>query len=249
MKRMLGILLIIVMIVACLPLSASAFDANNISVDSKKVNYDANKDQTVTIEIKFTDNSNGIMGLMGNVVVDSPLSIAKIVRPEVDVDDAEGIQGAVIDWVFVPNMDEEGDVIPEADGSYVISAKELKFVVTVTVPKGTPVGKYNVGLNDIWVCDGATNEVELEKVSGSIEVVEVSTGDHTHKYGDADMNGRITVKDASLTARKAARKSITGDFCEVCADVDGNGRVTAKDASMIARRAARKQVEFPAESK
>ncbi len=64
--------------------------------------------------------------------------------------------------------------------------------------------------------------------------------------GDADGNGKINARDATIVLRFDAKASGTESFVFEAADVDGNGKVNARDATYILRYDAGVLSKFPA---
>lgn len=64
-------------------------------------------------------------------------------------------------------------------------------------------------------------------------------------YGDADGDGSVTAKDATLVLQAVAQKQVRID--SEAADVDGDGILTAKDATCILRYVAKTIPIFPVE--
>jgi len=77
-------------------------------------------------------------------------------------------------------------------------------------------------------------------------VLEVKSAKGVDLYGDADMDGYVTSKDATLVLQKAAETDVEID--SAAADVDGDGYVTSKDAAYILQYAAEIFTKFPIES-
>ncbi|MBQ0133836.1 MAG: dockerin type I repeat-containing protein, partial [Clostridiales bacterium] len=65
------------------------------------------------------------------------------------------------------------------------------------------------------------------------------------QYGDADGDGVVTSKDATLVLQAVAQKEVEID--NAAADVDGDGVLTAKDATCILRYVAKTITIFPVE--
>ncbi len=65
----------------------------------------------------------------------------------------------------------------------------------------------------------------------------VAWGSDTPSYviGDADGDGTVTTKDATLIQRYDAMMSVGDSFDTAAADVDGDGKVTILDATLIQR--------------
>ena len=66
-------------------------------------------------------------------------------------------------------------------------------------------------------------------------------------YGDTDLDGSVTIVDATLIQRYLANLDTLSDRQKLVADVDGDGDVTIIDASLIQRKLAGIIKVFPAE--
>ena len=66
-------------------------------------------------------------------------------------------------------------------------------------------------------------------------------------YGDADLNGKINVKDATTIQKFAAKMLTLDDVAMVQADVTGDTRVNVKDATSIQKLIAKIIDKFPVE--
>ena len=91
----------------------------------------------------------------------------------------------------------------------------------------------------------------LGKVMGGSELapsvyrLEVKEARAVEQYGDADGDGAVTSKDATLVLQSVAQKEVSIDAA--AADVDGDGVLTSKDASCILRYVAQTIKTFPVE--
>ncbi len=65
--------------------------------------------------------------------------------------------------------------------------------------------------------------------------------------GDADSNGRLNARDATVLLRYDAGVLEADDLYETLVDVDGNGVVNARDATLILRKDAGVITQFPVE--
>ena len=64
--------------------------------------------------------------------------------------------------------------------------------------------------------------------------------------GDADADGIVSIKDASLIQKVVARlENFDSDYARTCADVDGDTLVTIKDASAIQKYCAQIATDYP----
>ncbi len=64
-------------------------------------------------------------------------------------------------------------------------------------------------------------------------------------YGDADGNGKVNARDATLVLRLDAGSIQPAQLVYEACDVDGNGKVNARDATLILRRDAGVITHFP----
>ena len=108
----------------------------------------------------------------------------------------------------------------------------------IEIPATLEVGTYYIGA--------------LGKVMGGSELapsvyrLTVEEARAVELYGDADGDGSVTAKDATLVLQAVAQKQV--GINTAAADVDGDGTLTAKDATCILRYVAKKITVFPAES-
>lgn len=76
--------------------------------------------------------------------------------------------------------------------------------------------------------------------------VAVFAADSTQfKTGDADLNGSINIKDATLIQKSVAGLATLEEESEKLADADANGTVNVKDATLIQKFVAGIVTEFP----
>lgn len=68
------------------------------------------------------------------------------------------------------------------------------------------------------------------------------------KVGDADENGKINIKDATLVQKFVAGLLDLSGQAQKLADVDANGKVNVKDATLIQKFVAGLVNGFPADS-
>lgn len=68
-------------------------------------------------------------------------------------------------------------------------------------------------------------------------------------YGDADLNGKINVKDATTIQKYAAKMLDLDETAMIQADVTGDGKVNVKDATSIQKLIAKLINVFPVEEK
>ncbi len=71
--------------------------------------------------------------------------------------------------------------------------------------------------------------------------------DYTYVYGDADLNGKINVKDATQVQKHTAKMLTLEGVAYTQADVTGDGKVNIKDATAIQKFVAKIIVAFPVE--
>ena len=74
--------------------------------------------------------------------------------------------------------------------------------------------------------------------TGAVEV-------KTYLLGDADANGKVNVKDATVIQKHAAHVlTLIGD-ATICADVNADTKINVKDATAIQKYAAKIEIEYP----
>lgn len=108
-------------------------------------------------------------------------------------------------------------------------------------------GTYNI---KVTVKDASGSTASAEKLitvsGGDVDITEPSTsgssdattapsvpGDDNYLKGDADCNGKVNVKDATLIQKYIAKISDMTEQGIENAEVDGNGKLNVKDATMI----------------
>ncbi len=84
-------------------------------------------------------------------------------------------------------------------------------------------------------------------VTASADVTETTTGVAEYMYGDADLNGKINVKDATTIQKFAAKMLTLDEVAEIQADVTGDMKVNVKDATSIQKFIAKLILVFPVE--
>ncbi|MBQ8795566.1 MAG: hypothetical protein IJZ54_04000 [Clostridia bacterium] len=62
--------------------------------------------------------------------------------------------------------------------------------------------------------------------------------------GDADLNGKVNVKDATLIQKHAAKIAALEGDSKVTADVNGDGKINVKDATVIQKFVAKIEIDF-----
>ena len=107
----------------------------------------------------------------------------------------------------------------------------------ITVPSDLAPGVYYIS------CQG---EVGSSERGPAAFILTVNKDYSDGKPGDADEDGYVTSKDATLVLQKAAEIDV--EINTVSADVDGDGFVTSKDASYILQYAAEIITSFPVET-
>lgn len=84
-------------------------------------------------------------------------------------------------------------------------------------------------------------------VTASADVTETTTGVAEYMYGDADLNGKINVKDATTIQKFAAKMLTLNEAAKIQADVTGDMKVNVKDATSIQKYIAKLILVFPVE--
>lgn len=242
MKKVLSVILVAVLLLTCQPVNARACGMLNISISNATVNFNASVEQTATIDFVVKGDEHELTYVCAEIVADNPLTVKYI-----NGVDELMTAGNLINWMFLPSYDDEGEFHPDKDsatGEYIVSAESLTFSATVIIPAGTPVGKYEIRLSDAQIGDVNTTDYSIPDVVGTIEVVE--SGDCQYQYGDANHNGSMDARDGTVILRYRAGV-YDGEFCKRCADVNGDGAIDAKDGTLILRRKADLIDKFPVE--
>lgn len=131
--------------------------------------------------------------------------------------------GKVLEELEITGMNSKlGNLDKDGDGTYELSGD---------VTKGGNVSASGYGVNAT-----ATAKVDLS--------VKLFAEDDC-LWGDANHDGKVTGKDASLIARYYAKLDIDEFFCTVRTDVNCDGNITGKDASLVARYYAKLIDELP----
>ena len=84
-------------------------------------------------------------------------------------------------------------------------------------------------------------------VTVSANTIETTTGVAEYMYGDADLNGKINVKDATTIQKFAAKMLALDEEAKIQADVTGDMKVNVKDATSIQKYIAKIILVFPVE--
>lgn len=84
-------------------------------------------------------------------------------------------------------------------------------------------------------------------VTASADVTETTAGVAEYMYGDADLNGKINVKDATTIQKFAAKMLTLDEVAKIQADVTGDMKVNVKDATSIQKYIAKLILVFPVE--
>lgn len=97
-----------------------------------------------------------------------------------------------------------------------------------------------------------TTTQPVETITGNIDTVPVTSTtttapDYTYVYGDADLNGKINVKDATQVQKHTAKMLTLEGVAYTQADVTGDGKVNIKDATAIQKFVAKIIAVFPVE--
>ncbi len=109
----------------------------------------------------------------------------------------------------------------------------------IEIPASMEAGAYFIG--------SPGRVVGSSERAPAIYVLNVTEARDVALYGDADGDGTVTAKDATLILRKVAQMPV--DIDAAAADVDGDGSLTAKDATLILRYVAQAITSFPVEER
>lgn len=91
-----------------------------------------------------------------------------------------------------------------------------------------------------------TTNADPSGTAGTTSTEPSSTnGQNRHKYGDADLDGKLTVKDATLIQKHVAKIKEFSKLQKAVADVDNDGKITVKDATVIQKYIAKIISKFP----
>ena len=78
----------------------------------------------------------------------------------------------------------------------------------------------------------------------SLSVLSVSATTKPYNAGDADLDDRVTIKDATVIQKYVANISPFNYLQECVSEVDGDGRITVKDATMVQKKCAHIVTDF-----
>lgn len=81
----------------------------------------------------------------------------------------------------------------------------------------------------------------------TVNVSETTLPEIEYFYGDADLNGKVNVKDATAVQKHTAKMLTLEDDAFIQADVTGDGKVNIKDATSIQKYVAKIIDAFPVE--
>jgi alpha-amylase len=136
-------------------------------------------------------------------------------------------------------------VICREGGAVIVSSKDAD--ITVTVPNGdslVPEGTYTDEITGTtWTVDGTTMSghigssgiaVIYNRISGPV-VKPTDPASEKLLVGDSDLDGKVTILDATAIQRHLASLSALSATAQRAADSDLDGKVTILDATLIQR--------------
>ena len=90
-------------------------------------------------------------------------------------------------------------------------------------------------------------EITTSVITTTVTEATTTAPDYTYFYGDADLNEKINVKDATLVQKYTAKMLTLEGVAFVQSDVTGDGKVNIKDATAIQKYVAKIITVFPVE--
>ena len=82
----------------------------------------------------------------------------------------------------------------------------------------------------------------MENMGDNIFKVAVPAG--TYKLGDSDLDGKVTIIDATVIQRCLAKLISEDELNKACADVDGDTKLSILDATNIQRYLAKLHTDY-----
>lgn len=116
-----------------------------------------------------------------------------------------------------------------------------------TEPTGTPTESAPASSEATEPSDLATVPASSESTTAKTEPTETTgTGGEWVPclMGDADLNGKVNVKDATLIQKHAAHMFSFAGLAEITADVNNDTNINVKDATVIQKYLAKIEVDF-----
>ncbi|MDO5124608.1 MAG: starch-binding protein [Eubacteriales bacterium] len=209
-------------------------DADHITVPLARVGA-LLKDTVITkapLEVNFGADKAGAQGVGSEITITA----------EAFGGEAPYTYEYKINGKSVSATDNKVKFTPDAKGEYKLSVKVTDALGTVVEETKT----LTVG-EAVPVVIPPTEPV-TEPSTAPATKPEESTAPTAENYylGDADMNGKVNVKDATLIQKHVAGiEKITGEVALLASDADQNGNVNVKDATAIQKFVANMPVETP----
>ncbi len=135
-------------------------------------------------------------------------------------------------------------VICREKGAVIVAGKGENF--TVTLPNNDSLTKPGTYVDQVSGTTWTVTETEITGKIGDSGIAVIYNPDETSTVilGDADLNGEVNIKDATLVQKVAAKMSaIEGDALKA-ADVNADSDVNVKDATVIQKFKAGMSVDF-----
>ena len=130
--------------------------------------------------------------------------------------------------------------MPEIPQKPTDSTKPYEPTENITNPSEGKTDVSETASADVTVTATAT-------ITASADVTETTTAVAEYMYGDADLNGKINVKDATTIQKYAAKMLTLDEVAKIQADVTGDLKVNVKDATSIQKYIAKLILVFPIE--
>ena len=153
---------------------------------------------------------------------------------------AKYTDGSVYEGFAVFEVKDKVAILPEMPEMPTDSTKPSEPAENVTNPSGNKTETTVTASADVTVTATAT-------ITASEDVTETTTGAAEYMYGDADLNGKINVKDATTIQKYAAKMLTLDEVAKIQADVTGDLKVNVKDATSIQKFIAKLILVFPIE--
>ena len=153
---------------------------------------------------------------------------------------AKYTDGSVYEGFAVFEVKDKVAILPEMPEMPTDSTKPSEPAENVTNPSGNKTEATVTASADVTVTATAT-------ITSSEDVTETTTGAAEYMYGDADLNGKINVKDATTIQKYAAKMLTLDEVAKIQADVTGDLKVNVKDATSIQKFIAKLILVFPIE--
>ena len=183
-----------------------------------------------------------------------------------DLDIADYLKSGVIGDLYTTIADQDPTALPTlptesevvtSEATEVTVTTEATEVTTEPAEITTEIATQATEPTETTVVTEATEPTETTTEATEVTTVPIATTESTATtatepddipfYGDADLNGKINVKDATTVQKHTAKMLTLEGLALKQADVTGDGKVNIKDATAIQKYVAKLITVFPVE--